>query len=353
MITKLMLRDFKGAEEGEIGLGRVSVFIGANNSGKTTVLEAFFLAPNPLRVVPYGVNVKAVQLLSALHQTLSSKGYLFILHNYTSEIARIRVRAEEDIEVIFHKRKDSFIDVYMAKPEKGEAMYLGQLNKYSDDIGHAYPGLFQLRNIEEYRGYEIRHAKMEGPYQEIGEALLYNHMVLDRAWNFIQQNWIEFSKYTVDVAGVISENLNEQYSNITLEPFGRGTMALYFITDDGRRIRLGDVGEGVKTLATLFLLAEYTQPRIILIDDVEAHMNPAALYFLANWLADKAENGVQVVVSTHSIEAAKTIAAVTQASIHLLSLKQGKLYVKRLTLDELEHLETLGIDARTAEGILI
>ena len=43
MFTQLRIRDFKALESAEIDLARISIFIGPNNSGKTSALQALDL----------------------------------------------------------------------------------------------------------------------------------------------------------------------------------------------------------------------------------------------------------------------------------------------------------------------
>jgi len=40
MIKRVRIRNFRGVREGELELAPLSILLGANNSGKTTVLEA-------------------------------------------------------------------------------------------------------------------------------------------------------------------------------------------------------------------------------------------------------------------------------------------------------------------------
>ena len=56
------------------------------------------------------------------------------------------------------------------------------------------------------------------------------------------------------VAKNIEEVINEDYADILLEPFSGDKSSLYPYTQEGRRIRLGDVGDCVKQVATLMLL---------------------------------------------------------------------------------------------------
>ncbi len=53
-MIELKIENFKGIVKGELKLPKVSVILGGNNTGKTTILEALFLAPDPFRQTPYG-----------------------------------------------------------------------------------------------------------------------------------------------------------------------------------------------------------------------------------------------------------------------------------------------------------
>ena len=81
LIERLLLEGFRGVKTGEIQLAPLTILVGPNNSGKTSILEALFLLPNPLRKVPYG-NHTAASLLEHIHRTLDSAGYAFLFHNY-------------------------------------------------------------------------------------------------------------------------------------------------------------------------------------------------------------------------------------------------------------------------------
>ena len=96
--------------------------------------------------------------------------------------------------------------------------------------------------------------------------------------------WVEIAGpgTTRDVARMISDIVSDDYLNIVAEPFGAGKYTLYLYLTDGRRIRLGDMGDGIKQIVTLLLLYKITKPKILLIDDVEAHMNPSMLTFFSN-----------------------------------------------------------------------
>ena len=77
-------------------------------------------------------------------------------------------------------------------------------------------------------------------------------------------------------------------------------------------------------------------------------MNPRALTLLASWLADLAESGKQVVVTTHSLEALEVVAeaAGEKALIARLTLSDGLLQPSYYSADEVAELKEAGIDVR-------
>jgi len=99
MIKKLKLHNFRGIKNGEIELDNLTILLGSNNSGKTTILEALFLAPNPLRDVPYSPST-AVTVLHELHKTLESQGYAFLLYKYASDEAIIQWNEQDYLKMI-------------------------------------------------------------------------------------------------------------------------------------------------------------------------------------------------------------------------------------------------------------
>ena len=125
----------------------------------------------------------------------------------------------------------------------------------------------------------------------------------------------------------------------------------------GERIRLSDMGDGIQTLVTLMMLYEHVKPEVLLVDDIESHLNPRALKILARWLLKIIEkDNIYFIASTHSLEAAKLVTTTLEelgARIILLDLRDGILYNRELTIDEVEKLEKSGIDPRLAEALLI
>jgi len=157
------------------------------------------------------------------------------------------------------------------------------------------------------------------------------------------------------VADEISKLVNEEFIDITIEPWLGGKLSIYGFKKDGVRIRLGDLGAGSQAYIIARMLYEIVKPEILLWDDVEAHMNPRMLIRVAEWFADLVDEGKQVVVATHSLDAVRTIASLNEevARIYLTSVENGILKTKALTLDDVEELLKAGIDIRLAESVIL
>jgi predicted ATPase len=330
VIHQLRLRNFKGVVEGEAELDKLTILVGPNNSGKTTILEALFLAPNPLRQVPY-VPTTAVQLLLEYHKTLSETGYAFLLNKYIANNMVIKV---DDLELLFTKINGSGIAV--------KVTYLSQSGE---------TGILDLGYLRPDGNVEVR-----SNVQIADNTLLLSTKLAKFAHEYLQSRWIEISNTRAPalISREVSRFVSEEYVNVTAEPFMAGSMTFYAMLADGTRIRLSDLGAGVHLYVVNKLLYEHYRPDVVLWDDLETHFNPRLLTHVAEWFADLVEEGKQVIVSTHSLEVVETLTAfVEDAAVLLTSLRDGKLKVRKLGPKELEEWAKAGIDPRYAEALLL
>jgi len=97
------------------------------------------------------------------------------------------------------------------------------------------------------------------------------------------------------------------------------------------------------------------KPEILLWDDMEAHFNPRLLTGMAEWFSDLLKENKQIVLTTHSLEAARMIAGINEekAGISLLSLQDNILRQKRMSYKEVEELQESGVDPRVAEPFML
>ncbi len=322
MIRKIRFQDFRGIREGELELSPLTVLIGANGSGKTTVLEALLLTHGARSL--YGKTI--FHILSEMHETLTSKGILHLIHKYGSQNKKALIKLENDSgwKNFLIKLIGDTLTIGMSE-SGNEAFYqIASLNKYN--MGGTYNDTIYLYNV-----------------------LFIRDNLLKDIYHFINVNWIELSAsgLTTRIASSLSKIIGLDITDILNEPFIGGSYALMVRLGDGSRIRLGDLGEGIQLLIAFSLLVEYMNPDLILWDDIEAHMNPRSLVYIANKLVDLVDNGKQVVVTTHSIEAARLLSGIAEkARIVKLELTGGYLKTTPLSYEKLEKYIDLGIDVR-------
>ena len=83
-------------------------------------------------------------------------------------------------------------------------------------------------------------------------------------------------------------------------------------------------------------------------------MNPRMLIRIAEWFSELVENGVQVVVTTHSLEAVRILAEFNRdAMIYVTTLENGILKAKKMTIEDVENLISAGIDIRMVGAVVL
>ena len=341
MFKKVKLTNFKGILQGEVKFKPLTILLGSNNSGKTSIIESLFLAPNPHRSVPYNVDNApntAIGVLHALHKTLDSEGYVFIMNNYNEKIMKIECETFKNVIEWTYTLEENYIQIN----------YL--LQNYDDiEVSTTSRGFSRL---------STRNAG--GPTIEEKlclNSLLINAGLLTNAYEYIRDNWARIvnEKYLKETATNASLLSNDNYSNFTIEPFLSNRMSLNAYLEDGRRIRLGDIGQGVQNFIIANLLYQIVNPDCLLWDDIESHLNPKILVALGNWFSQITNNDKQVIITTHSMEVANIMSELNQekTSIILTSLKDGLLKTKEMSRCEFDEYYNAGIDLRTAEGFLL
>jgi hypothetical protein len=342
MIKELNLTNFRGIKQGQIHLSPLTMLVGPNNAGKTAILESLFLAPNPGRQTPYGDN--ALMIVHNLHKTLDSSGFAFLMLDYRAKQAGIDCKINGDLFSLefFEENKQIFLTTNNQNPHKGGTMFGPEQNRRKAFAAIEMQGT----------GMSIWDGE---PF--IGDSLLINPSLIRLGYEYLRRNWASIlnSGACRRVIKEVSELSSEKYSDITLEPFFQNTYALYAFRDDGKRIRLGDLGEGIQNYIIARILYEISEPKVLLWDDVESHFNPRILIRLAHWFSELIRNGKQVIVATHSIEALKLLAEPNKenTSILVTSLENNILKTRSLSLEDIDNFRESGIDVRMAEPFLL
>ena len=316
LIKNLDLKEFRGIKSCEepLEFSKFTVLIGRNNSGKSTILQALYLLPDPFSesVIPLGTRI------DYLRKTFENPVYIY------SGTAKIKYNNEKitmDINDSFGI--DSFI-ISGKEVKKAEGWNTTKSYEY-----------FKIKSPEEFS------VLIPSDTQVLKDV---NSKITEL------QNKIVKSGAHIRVARSISECVSDNYTEIfpdTLkirkEPMN-GTPPHY--------IRIEDLGDGAKKAVKLMLLLEVIKPKLVLWDDFEASAHPSLIKILLSWLSQKEW---QVVLSTHSIDVLYELLEVNPRDLRILQLNKDKndvLHYKTLTSEELEDCMDANLDPRLLADLL-
>ncbi|RLG84617.1 MAG: hypothetical protein DRO18_06940 [Thermoprotei archaeon] len=83
MIKGIRLRNFRGVIKGDLRLSPLTILIGPNNSGKTTILEALLLLHGLNRDI---AGIYSLDVSSRLHRVLKSEGLDYLIYGYGAKV---------------------------------------------------------------------------------------------------------------------------------------------------------------------------------------------------------------------------------------------------------------------------
>ena len=318
LITSVDLREFRGirACKEPIRLGRFTILIGRNNSGKTSVLEAIALLPpcdfdNEIRFVPLGWTWR--QFMNAIHSGVPS-----LVYGYTGKgEIRYTVRGEE-LRLPLSEARPSW---EATKSEVARLLEVGE-----DELGTS---VLLLPNSTVFLARLADGLRKEGEWAKVEKS----------------------GANTAVVRDLISRAVRDRFTEATVR---FNSIVLRKELPDGRVIyvKTADLGNGVERILLYGLWLETYKPKVILWDDIEASAHPGLIEAVLEWLASR---DWQVILTTHSYDVLDRLAAVGPEDATVVVLKKGPddiLEPRYLGLDELREMLESHIDIRRVVDIL-
>ncbi len=324
------IKAFRGIREMSLtGLGRINLLIGANNSGKTSVLEAvqaFCNPENPDKWVKIANTRNAASSLSTLYSPVDCLNWLFPRKSSETPemISLIELLGEGDCPV--REVSASMQPVYGVPPEEDVAKIpspLRRLSGWSAKIGSSEGIQFSL--------HSVRTGAL---------GLSENKDLTERYWTnlpFIRKTARETGSFPV--ASILggeyraNEIYADSYSRLKKDQeqdvldiarvFDPGITRISVGSRDGQpylkveHTRMGEVplmvfGDGMKRV--LFIASSLLAARdgFLLLDEIESGIHTFALADVMKWLFRVATDmNIQVFATTHSLD---TVDAMLKAS---------------------------------------
>ncbi|MDE0699142.1 MAG: AAA family ATPase [Acidimicrobiaceae bacterium] len=340
MLTKLVVRNFKRWEEAEIDLGNPVVFVGPNDSGKTSALQALALWDLGLRRWNERRGETAPQTRSGV--TVGRRDLVTLPVPSARQLWReLAVRRRSSQEVTGAQRTENIrIDIIVEGHNRGQQSISEEMELATWDAGAGVSqdnplwkcGLeFDFANAESFYCRPLRSVANGSDRMPIPRAALGYRVVLLGPMSGLAANERRLERGAIDVllgegrtadvlrnlcyevsAGPDGHDRWEQIAEHIEKLFGvrleeprhipeRGEIELTFRTSENSRLDLTASGRGMQQTLLLLAFLELNSGSVVLLDEPDAHMEilrQRQAYELLNEAA--ANRGTQVIVASHS-----------------------------------------------------
>jgi len=365
-VSAIKLKRFRGIKEGVIdGLSDFTVLVGRNGAGKSTVLEALYLASawleprDPVRGLSKYDYV--VMRRGGRGDWESSRDVIWYLMNSEEDIVVGIDLGSVSTEFILHHgtgglwlRIDDFRESLSSHLSRGGIKKCSLL-KLQGSLAHFsnYPPPSNVVVVE--KGDVINWFRRSMPYllDVLGGTVLIDDYLLSRPDDIENFSWAKVLSRRLDkeVVKVIKEEFEVDAEGLTYGPVGGSNVLMLQLRS--MSVRVDDLGDGARLATLMMLVVLASKPKLLLIEEPETKMHPRGLRVLTRAVLRIAKSlGAQVIATTHSLEfvkigleEAKNLGVGTSL-IHLEREADGILTTRKLSKPDVDLLTDLGIDPR-------
>lgn len=371
LISSITISGFRGIKHCELNdLSEINILMGRNNSGKSSILEALYLASAAFKYEePLGRDVnKIVYLLNRR----CNRGFSW-------------VRGKETLWYAYDDKNPIKIEVRLGRGQTPKVLLIDghehpiiatRWEKSGALLEKLHPSFFikgiclrdsmalgdhasipiapdflsrvfatEFRNFNEVKDFMER-------IMFVDASLIHMMDKLERAL------WSDLLKQRLDklVANVLREGYEVDVEDLTYVPYG--DVYQLAVKLPKTTIRADDLGDGARFSITLIMMASLLKNTALLIEEPENHQHPRGLAkSLELLLTVTKTNKVQIFASTHSIELLKLlemIAKEKKMNVSVFFLERdaiGNVDVRRITSEDATILEKMGLDIRFVDVI--
>lgn len=296
---KIQIKKFKKIDDVTVELDPINIFIGANNSGKSSFIQGVQFSVSACQTLKLkegswtraGRKTLSVDSSEYLYTPTSQIEYLYHGKRLTGSRTR---ETRSSIEFTFYEgTNESTLNISRGKNGGFTTEIIGRnLGERLSDIESPYcvyvPGIAGIPTQEKY---EVPIAVKKSATR--GDSNNYLRNIL-HAISKDEEKWENFKG-----------SINQIYSDVDLSVLFDENSSEYiqvYVRNCGIDLPLDSVGTGLLQVIQIFAYIEYFNPRIILLDEPDSHIHPTKQKLLAEELAKRsaANDELKIVFSTHS-----------------------------------------------------
>lgn len=296
-IQSLHVRRFKGISNASFDVSSMTVLIGANNSGKSTIAQLIHFTIGLLQAVTLvdrwgnqgstSVSLSPQQLLYSPCSDLYALGHNGRLKEDVNSAIEIDVNLSDSntIKVTIKRGRNGNINVTVLNTESAKS-----IASLSEPFTIYSPGLAGIARHETYMSDGVLLRTIAR-----GDAnLAFRNVLLRLSAQSRKEDWDSF----------ISD-LQEIFSNISIKVnFNKETDEYILVSVDsgaGKDIPIELAGTGILQAIQILAYVHYFHPSVIILDEPDSHLHPNNQRLLCRLLQSVSEDrSTQVILTTHS-----------------------------------------------------
>lgn len=318
-IESLEICSYRGVKELKIeDLGDVNIFVGDNNTGKTSVLESIQILCEPTKS-----NLLQMARQREKYKTrigigfVDSIRYLFDINDSAQEHYEMTISGKihgQDIAVnIWGEILTQLMDVNALRnryhniknplPENMEEVetFYGKIECTIDE-STSFSFLQNTFDEFEINNYSSMIMRSENNDKFLkSRAILTVDHVLENAFNAL----IKDSKTKERAVRLLKEEFDEEIADLRIINLSNGARFTPIVEhEDGKYVPLSLYGDGMKKALTMLNAIVNTEDGVVLIDEFETALHTSAMKKVFSFLMESAyKSRIQLFLTTHSLEA--------------------------------------------------
>jgi hypothetical protein len=335
MLSSIQISGFRGiARSAALELAPLTILLGPNGSGKSAVLDALLIGshPRPTEAVGHAVQRRGLKdsakwLLRRADPDTEARIEVSTPTMTRTTVLRFR---EGGPKLRGHAGPFGRILLQLT-PSHVPSGPIGTVHVPPTPVTHfAYDDRYVADDFvaEAVLSPDVRLVDSFEPYEPVALARTFDQLLLGGRIGATH------ALLTKLVRGAKELRISVDAANAPL---------LYVVFEgEAGAVPLGLAGDGVKLAVRASMALAVSREGVVLLEEPDAHLHPAALWLLAKAMVEAVRGGLQVILSTHSLELVDALIAecaddLSRLAILRTRLRDGELVTVRTPGDEARH----------------